>query len=94
MALALSELGARAIYCFDLPSEPSKEWKSTEYFVKAIGGRLEYVSADVRDQKGMWDKLKIIGDKEGRMDVCITAAGILPKVLERAVEYSEGAFQE
>ncbi|KAG6886837.1 hypothetical protein C0992_002090 [Termitomyces sp. T32_za158] len=95
MALALCELGARAIYCFDLPSEPSKEWKSTEYFVKKLGGRIEYVSADVRNQRGMWDKVKAIGDKEGRMDVCITAAGIIPKVIqEAAVEYPEGPYQE
>ncbi|KAG5728086.1 Sorbose reductase SOU1 [Termitomyces sp. T112] len=94
MALALCELGARAIYCFDLPPEPSKEWKSTEYFVKKIGGRLEYMSADVRDQKGMWDKVKFIGDKEGRMDVCIAAAGIVPKVTKKAVEFLEGPYQE
>ncbi|KAG6872119.1 hypothetical protein C0995_012773 [Termitomyces sp. Mi166 len=94
MALALCELGARAIYCFDLPSEPSKEWKSTEYFVKRIGGRLEYVSTDVRDQRGMWDKVKDIGDKEGRMDVCVAAAGILPKVAKKAVEFPEGPYQE
>ncbi|KAG6889738.1 hypothetical protein C0995_015036 [Termitomyces sp. Mi166 len=94
MALALCELGARAIYCFDLPLEPSKEWKSTEYFVKKLGGRLEYVSGDVRDQKGMWDKVKVIGDKEGRMDVCIAAAGIVPKVMKEAVEFPEGSYQE
>ncbi|KAG6889218.1 hypothetical protein C0992_006029 [Termitomyces sp. T32_za158] len=94
MALALCELGARAIYCFDLPSEPSKEWKSTEYFVKKLGGRIEYVSADVRDQRGMWDKVKVIGDKEGRMDVCITAAGIAPKVIKKAIDYPEGPYQE
>lgn len=94
MALALCELGAQAIYCLDLPSEPSKEWKSTEYFVKKLGGRIEYVSADVRDQRGMWDKVKVIGDKEGRMDVCITAAGIIPKVHEEAIEYPHGPYQE
>ncbi|KAG5728392.1 Sorbose reductase SOU1 [Termitomyces sp. T112] len=96
MALALCELGARAIYCLDLPSEPSKEWKSTEYFVRKIGGRLEYVSADVRDQKGMWDKVRVIGDKEGRMDVCVTAAGIIPKVVGKleAVTFPEGPYQE
>ncbi|KNZ75558.1 Sorbose reductase SOU1 [Termitomyces sp. J132] len=78
MALALCELGARAIYCFDLPSEPSDEWKSTQDFVKKLGAgsRLEYVSADVRDQKGMWNKVKDIGDREGRMDVCVAAAGV------------------
>ncbi|KAG6853206.1 hypothetical protein C0991_006155 [Blastosporella zonata] len=78
MALALCELGASAIYCFDLPMEPSKEWKTTKDFVEKMGtgSRLEYVSNDVRDQKGMWDKVKAVGDREGRMDVCVAAAGV------------------
>jgi NAD(P)-dependent dehydrogenase (short-subunit alcohol dehydrogenase family) len=79
MALVLCEAGARAVYCFDLPSDPSDEWKKTSEFVKRLGNgsRLEYVSADVRDQKNIWEKAKVIGDREKRMDVCIAAAGIL-----------------
>ncbi|KAG6831484.1 hypothetical protein H0H87_005051 [Tephrocybe sp. NHM501043] len=96
MALALSELGARAIYCFDLPSEPSKEWKATEDFVKKMGtgARLEYVSMDVRDQKGMWEKAKDIGDREGRMDVCVAAAGIANKEPVDCLACPADAFQE
>ena len=55
MALALIEAGARAVYCVDLPKEPSEEWSKTrDYAAKLTGkggeGRLEYVSADVTDQ--------------------------------------------
>ena len=79
MALALCEAGARAIYCFDLPTEPSDEWTKTQEYVKRIGNgsRLEYVSVDVRDQQTVWRKAHEIGDREKRMDVCVAAAGIL-----------------
>ena len=79
MALALCEAGARAIYCFDLPTEPSKEWTKTQEYVKRMqnGSRLEYVSVDVRDQQVVWRKAQEIGDREKRMDVCVAAAGIL-----------------
>jgi short chain dehydrogenase len=79
MALALCEAGARAIYCFDLPTKPSDEWTKTEEYVKRMenGSRLEYVSVDVRDQQVVWRKAQEIGDREKRMDVCVAAAGIL-----------------
>jgi len=79
MALALCEAGARAIYCFDLPTQPSDEWTKTQEYVKRMqnGSRLEYVSVDVRDQQVVWRKAQEIGDREQRMDVCVAAAGIL-----------------
>jgi hypothetical protein len=79
MALALCEAGARAIYCFDLPDEPSVEWTKTQEYVKRMqnGSRLEYVSCDVRLQQEMWRKAHEIGEKEKRMDICVAAAGIL-----------------
>jgi NAD(P)-dependent dehydrogenase (short-subunit alcohol dehydrogenase family) len=79
MALALCEAGARAIYCFDLPTTPSDEWNKTQEYVKKLGNgsRLEYVSIDVRDQKALWKKAEEIGDREQRMDICVAAAGIL-----------------
>ena len=79
MALALCEAGARAIYCFDLPPNPSPEWTKTQDYVKRMqnGSRLEYVSIDVRDQQALWSKAHEIGDREKRMDVCVAAAGIL-----------------
>ncbi|KAG6813353.1 hypothetical protein H0H92_011901 [Tricholoma furcatifolium] len=96
MALVLCELGARAIYCFDLPPEPSNEWRSVQKFVKKISpdSRLEYVAADVRQQKKMWEQAKAVGDKEGRMDVCIAAAGMLPRVVEHAINFPDDAYQE
>jgi hypothetical protein len=77
MALALCEAGA-TIYCFDLPLEPTKEWVHTKEYVRRMGNgsRLEYVCGNVTDQKGMWGEVKDIGDREGRMDICIAAAGI------------------
>ncbi|KAJ2930082.1 hypothetical protein H1R20_g6990, partial [Candolleomyces eurysporus] len=79
MALALCEAGARAIYCLDLPEQPSEEWQKTKDYLERmeIGSRLEYVSLDVTNQERTWQKVAEIGDREGRMDVCIAAAGIL-----------------
>ena len=55
MALALIEAGARAVYCVDLPKEPSEEWQKTREYAsrmtnKGGDGRLEYVSGNVTDQ--------------------------------------------
>ncbi|THH08573.1 hypothetical protein EW146_g8951 [Bondarzewia mesenterica] len=79
MAMALAEAGARAVYCVDLAETPGEEWKAVRSYVErmGMGGRLEYVSANVTQQEVMWEVGKNIGDKEGRMDVCVAAAGIL-----------------
>ena len=58
MALAFVEAGARAVYCVDLPKTPDEKWAKVKEFAKGLGrgaraggeGRLEYISADVRDQ--------------------------------------------
>ena len=55
MSMALAEAGARAVYCVDLPKEPGDEWHKVKDFLarmkgKAGEGRLEYFSANVRDQ--------------------------------------------
>ncbi|EMD38638.1 hypothetical protein CERSUDRAFT_113811 [Gelatoporia subvermispora B] len=97
MAMALAEAGARAVYCVDLPKEPSEEWKKVkEYLGRMEGlageGRLEYVSADVRDQELMWKIGENIGHTEGRMDVCIAAAGVL-KTHTSCLEYPARQFQ-
>jgi len=78
MALALAEAGAR-VYALDLPDTPSDEFKQVVAFVEKLGeGRsLSYVSVDVTDQKVIREKVEKIGEKEGRMDVCVAAAGIL-----------------
>jgi len=95
MALALCEAGAAAVYCLDLPAKPSKEWDCTRDYVQRLGtgGRLEYFSADVRDQKEMLEVVEDIGDKEKRMDVCVAAAGIL-KGHTDCLEYPAEQFKE
>lgn len=95
MALTLCEAGARAIYCFDLPTTPSEEWEKTREFVERMGNgsRLEYVSVDVRNQKEVWAKGRDIGDKEKRMDVCVAAAGVL-KTHTDCLEYPAEQFEE
>ncbi|KAI0262906.1 hypothetical protein BC834DRAFT_889587 [Gloeopeniophorella convolvens] len=95
MALVLAEAGARAVYCVDLPAQAGAEWQAVKEHVGGLGtgGRLEYVSADVRDQRAMWALGEEIGDREGRMDVCVAAAGIL-KAHTDCLEYPAAQFQE
>jgi hypothetical protein len=95
MALALCEAGSKAVYCVDLPEVPSSEWEATRAFVQNLGNdsRLEYVSADVRDQQDLWAKVEQMADKEGRMDVCIAAAGVL-KAHQDCLNYPAEEFRE
>ena len=95
MALALCEAGCKAVYCVDLPKVPSAEWEATSEFVNGLGNgsRLEYVSADVRDQQELWDKVEQMADKEGRMDICIAAAGVL-KAHQECLNYPAEEFRE
>src|SRR6266702_5897953 len=104
MALALVEAGARAVYCVDLPERPGDEWVKVAEYVRrmvqdagndngAVKGRLEYVCADVRDQKAMWKVGEEIGDREGRMDVCVAAAGILKSHTD-CLEYPADQFEQ
>ncbi|KZV76238.1 NAD-P-binding protein [Peniophora sp. CONT] len=80
-ALAFLEAGARAVYCVDLPEHPSKSWTAVKEYVAAMGltGRLEYAQGDVTVQQAIWDIAEHIGDKEGRLDVCVAGAGIVDK---------------
>ncbi|KAI1790792.1 sorbose reductase sou1 [Ganoderma leucocontextum] len=98
MALALVEAGARAVYCVDLPKEPSEEWTKVRDYAKRLDGlagegRLEYLSADVRDQEAMWKLGETIGDREGRLDACVAAAGVL-KSHTNCLEYPAKQFQD
>jgi len=96
MALALVEAGARAVYCVDLPARPGDEWTQVAEYVRrmdTVEGRLEYVCADVRDQKAMWKVGEEIGEREGRMDVCVAAAGILKSHTD-CLEYPADQFEE
>lgn len=95
MALTLCELGARAVYCLDLPETPSEEWQKTKEYVAKLGNnsRLEYISVDVTDQEKLWKIGEDIGNKEKRMDICIAAAGIL-RHYTNCLEYPAKQFQE
>lgn len=98
MALALVEAGARAVYCVDLPAQPGAEWTAVrDYAARLEGlpsdGRLEYISADVRDQAAMWKVGETVGEREGRMDVCVAAAGVL-KAHTDCLEYPAKQFQD
>lgn len=90
MALALCEAGA-TVYALDLPPGPGEEFLATAEYAKKLGSTLKYVSADVTDQKSLWEKVAAIGDAEKRLDVCIAAAGILHGA--DCLEYKAEDFQ-
>ncbi|KAF8609486.1 NAD-binding protein [Ceratobasidium sp. AG-I] len=75
MALALCEAGA-TVYALDLPPSPGEEFVATAEYAKKLGSTLKYISADVTDQQGLWEKVAAIGDAEKRVDICVAAAGI------------------
>jgi Enoyl-(Acyl carrier protein) reductase len=79
----------------DLPREPCGEWQAVRGYVErmAKGGRMEYVAADVTDQGRMWELGQKIGDKEGRMDVCVAAAGIAKPQMD-CLTYPEEDFRK
>lgn len=98
MAMALAEAGARAVYCVDLPKQPGEEWTKVKDYLSRMEGkpgqrRLEYISTDVRDQEQMWKIGETIGDREGRLDTCVAAAGILKSITD-CLEYPAKQFQE
>ncbi|KZT06102.1 sorbose reductase sou1 [Laetiporus sulphureus 93-53] len=95
MSMALVEAGARVVYCLDLPQTPGDEFDQVKRYVGRMEGkgRLEYVSADVRDQEALWKIGESIGEKEGRMDVCIAAAGII-KPDHDCLDYPAQTFQD
>ncbi|VDC05365.1 unnamed protein product [Peniophora sp. CBMAI 1063] len=91
MGLALAEAGAK-VYCVDLAPSPGAEFKAVESYLdsireskdadaEALGGgpvgSVVYRKANVVDQQEMWKLGEAIGNEEGRMDVCVAAAGIL-----------------
>ncbi|GJE97088.1 sorbose reductase sou1 [Phanerochaete sordida] len=98
MALALVEAGARAVYCVDIAREPSDEWRTVrDYAARMQGkggeGRLEYVTGDTTDQAAMWKIGQDIGDREGRMDACVAAAGVLKSHTD-CLEYPAAQFRQ
>ncbi|KAK4701422.1 hypothetical protein P7C70_g4806, partial [Phenoliferia sp. Uapishka_3] len=76
MALALAEAGA-TVYCLDLADQGSSEFQAAAKYAIKLGSRMVYIKGDVTDQPLM-DKIALdIAEKEGRIDCCIAAAGIL-----------------
>ncbi|KAI6017209.1 hypothetical protein BKA83DRAFT_4473275 [Pisolithus microcarpus] len=94
-AIALCEAGARVVYCFDLPEKPSEVFVASQDYVRRLGNnsRLEYFSADARDQQLLWKKAEDIGDKEQRLDICVAAAGIAKPQID-CLEYPAETFKE
>ncbi|KAL7408817.1 hypothetical protein BDY24DRAFT_405346 [Mrakia frigida] len=78
MSLVLCELGAK-VYGFDLPAEESSDFSACAEFAKRLdnGSKLTYVQGDVTNQTLISQKIKEIAAQEGRLDVCIAAAGVL-----------------
>ncbi|KAJ7651426.1 sorbose reductase sou1 [Roridomyces roridus] len=97
IALALAEAGA-IVYCLDLPAEPDSEWRTIQRYVAELPadqdkkGRLEYISADVTDQKTMWSVAEKLTEKEGRIDICFANAGIY--AVDDCLEYPAEDFRK
>ncbi|KAI0718736.1 sorbose reductase sou1 [Cerioporus squamosus] len=92
-ALTLSEAGARSVYCVDLHEKPGEEWTKVKSYAGRMGlGNIEYICGDVRDQEAMWKIGEKIGDREGRMDACVAAAGIF--LAGPSLIYSAKDFQD
>jgi hypothetical protein len=94
-ALALSTAGSRTVYCLDLPEKPGEDWNAARQSVAKLegAGRLEYVTADVRNQKRLFKMVEEIATKEGRMDICVAAAGI-SGAARSCLEYTEEELEE
>lgn len=76
MATALCEAGAD-IYVIDINPNPTDAFLDAAKYVDALGNKLHYIQGDVTNQKQMWEIGQKIGDAEGRLDICVAAAGIL-----------------
>lgn len=54
---------------------------------------MEYISGDVTNQKAMWDIAEKIGDKEGRLDICVAGAAILGQEAS-CLEYTHESMEK
>ncbi|KAG1886316.1 hypothetical protein F4604DRAFT_1725791 [Suillus subluteus] len=79
-ALAFSAAGSRAVYCLDLPEKPGEDWNAARQSVAKLGKRL-------------LKTVEEIATKEGRMDVCVAAAGIAGAA-RSCLEYTEEELEE
>ncbi|KAL5480671.1 hypothetical protein ACEPAI_9611 [Sanghuangporus weigelae] len=95
MAQALAEAGA-TVYCLAKSTDPTDIWRAAQDYVlklaQAKSSRLEYRSVDVSDQKAIWAAMEDIANKEGRIDICVAAAGIGGVV--SCLEVSAEQFEE
>ncbi|KAI0699044.1 sorbose reductase sou1 [Cerioporus squamosus] len=93
-ALAFAEAGARAVYCIDLPEQPGEEFTKVRKFIQSMGlsCKLEYLHGDVRDQKAIWKLAEQVGHREGRLNVCVAAAGTAD--VGAAVDFPGKEFQD
>ncbi|KAF9478948.1 NAD(P)-binding protein [Pholiota conissans] len=105
MALAYAQAGT-AVYCIDLAAKPSDQFKHVQKFIhdspalvigrekstQSLKGRLEYVSCDVTKQENIWNTVRQIADKEGRLDICVASAGVLKGA--DVLEYPAADFQK
>jgi NAD(P)-dependent dehydrogenase (short-subunit alcohol dehydrogenase family) len=91
MSVALCEAGAK-IHALDLPSKPSSDFQACIDYVQKLnnGSELVYHSVDVTDPKGLSTLIiDEIAKKQGRLDLCVAAAGILgPAEGESCMTYS------
>ncbi|KAF2476465.1 NAD(P)-binding protein [Lindgomyces ingoldianus] len=85
-AEALLEAGA-TVYALDRLPEPSPDFHTIAERAKSeLGTSLQYCQIDVRDVLNLNRIIREIGDKEGRMDGLIAAAGIQQET--PALEYT------
>ncbi|KAL8660657.1 MAG: hypothetical protein Q9168_008435, partial [Polycauliona sp. 1 TL-2023] len=85
-AEALLEAGA-TVYALDRLPEPSPDFHRVQKrAAEELGNTLYYRQIDVRDVEGLNKVVEGIGDKHGRMDGLIAAAGIQQETT--ALEYS------
>ncbi|KAI4122641.1 MAG: hypothetical protein LQ338_005689 [Usnochroma carphineum] len=85
-AEALLEAGA-TVYALDRKPEPSPDfYRVQKRAASELGNTLYYRQIDVRDVEGLHKVAEEIGDKHGRLDGLIAAAGIQQET--PALEYS------
>jgi len=92
MAVALCEAGAK-IHALDLPSNPSSDFAACVVYVDKLknGSSLTYHPTDVTDQTRIASLIvDKIAKENGRLDLCVAAAGILgPAEGESCMTYSK-----
>jgi NAD(P)-dependent dehydrogenase (short-subunit alcohol dehydrogenase family) len=104
-ALALAELGAK-IWVLDLVDCPSTEFEACAVYAKAVyretasrrgedpeKERMVYRRVDVTDENALQQICQEIVATDGRLDICIAAAGILPAE-KSCLDVSSEEFQK